>query len=84
MDIIQKNLSHVKYVLVQKGIWYMSELVSEIEKDKKQPTNHQIPCPDNNPGCCVFHYEEKMSKEDESFNQGLSSASSLIKKRMKN
>lgn len=50
----------------------IEEIIKKNLPEKKEPIAHQIPCPDNMPGCCVYHCEYRLSNEDKSFNQALS------------
>lgn len=53
-------------------------LRKEVGEMKKQKTQHQIPCPDNMPGCLVYHCEERFSHEDEKINEALSDVLALL------
>lgn len=50
----------------------LEEVIKKHLPEKKEPTEHQISCPDHMPGCCVYHCEYRLSNEDKSFNQALS------------
>jgi hypothetical protein len=94
-NIIKKFREKVPYITNSRGHFYdgekaeqflqqqeqeiRNEICEKVEKLRKKMTTIQIGCPDNMPGCLVYHSRTAYTKEDESFNQELEEVLKIIK-----
>ncbi len=68
---LKSHLTHSSLALLQ-------AMKDKVEGMKKQPVQHQIPCPDGKFGCLVYHCEMRLTEEDEVFNSALSQLSAYL------